>query len=101
MFRPFPEEEIISALKNVKNIAVMDKVMDYSLNGGPLYKEIISAIYDIKENKKSKDIDKNIIVLNYIYGIGGRDIGVDDIEGIFDDILDNSNDEKIRYVGLK
>ena len=103
MFRPFPEEEIISALKNVKNIAVMDKVMDYSLNGGPLYKEIISAIYDIREKNKDrdKDNDKNIIVLNYIYGIGGRDIGVDDIEGIFDDILDNSNDEKIRYVGLK
>ncbi|MBF0989967.1 MAG: pyruvate ferredoxin oxidoreductase [Clostridiales bacterium] len=103
MFRPFPEEEIISALKNVKNIAVMDKVMDYSLNGGPLYKEIISAIYDIREKNKDrdKDKDKNIIVSNYIYGIGGRDIGVDDIEGIFDDILDNSNNEKIRYVGLK
>ena len=103
MFRPFPEEEIISALKNVKNIAVMDKVMDYSLNGGPLYKEIISAIYDIREKNKDRDKekDKNIIVSNYIYGIGGRDIGVDDIEGIFDDIVDNSNDEKIRYVGLK
>ena len=103
MFRPFPEEKIISALKNVKNIAVMDKVMDYSLNGGPLYKEIISAIYDMKEKDEEKDKlgDKNIIVSNYIYGIGGRDIGVDDIEGIFDDILDDSNDEKIRYVGLK
>ena len=103
MFRPFPEEEIISALKNVKNIAVMDKVMDYSLNGGPLYKEIISAIYDMKEKDEEKDKlgDKNIIVSNYIYGIGGRDIGVDDIEGIFNDILDNSNDEKIIYVGLK
>ena len=103
MFRPFPSEEIISALKNVKNIAVMDKVMDYSLNGGPLYKEIISAIYDMKEKDEEKDKlgDKNIIVSNYIYGIGGRDIGVDDIEGIFDDILDDSNDEKIRYVGLK
>ena len=105
MFRPFPEEKIISALKNVKNIAVMEKVMDYSLNGGPLYKEIISAIYDMKENEKNKDRDKekdkNIIVSNYIYGIGGRDIGVDDIEGIFDDMLDKSNNEKIRYVGLK
>ena len=101
MFRPFPEEEIISSLKNVKNIAVMDKVMDYSLNGGPLYKEIISAIYDMKEENKDREKDKNIIVSNYIYGIGGRDIGVDDIEGIFDDILDDSNDEKIRYVGLK
>lgn len=103
MFRPFPEEEIISALKNVKNIAVMDKVMDYSLNGGTLYKEIISAIYDIREKNKDRDKekDKNIIVSNYIYGIGGRDIGVDDIEGIFDDILDDSNYEKIRYVGLK
>ena len=103
MFRPFPSEEMISALKNVKNIAVMDKVMDYSLNGGTLYKEIISAIYDIREKNKDRDKekDKNIIVSNYIYGIGGRDIGVDDIEGIFDDILDDSNDEKIRYVGLK
>ena len=101
MFRPFPEEEIISALRNVKNIAVMDKVMDYSLNGGPLYKEIISAIYGMKEKNRDKEKDKNIIVSNYIYGIGGRDIGVDDIEGIFDDILDNSNNEKIRYVGLK
>ena len=101
MFRPFPEEEIISTLKNVKNIAVMDKIMDYSLNGGPLYKEIISAIYDMKEKEKNKDVDKNIIVSNYIYGIGGRDIGVDDIEGIFDDMLDKSNNEKIRYVGLK
>ena len=103
MFRPFPEEEIISVLKNVKNIVVMDKVMDYSLNGGPLYKEIISVIYDMKEKDEEKDKlgDKNIIVSNYIYGIGGRDIGVDDIEGIFDDILDKSNNEKIRYVGLK
>ena len=101
MFRPFPEEEIISALKNVKNIAVMDKVMDYSLNGGPLYKEIISAIYDMKEKEKNNDKDKNIIVSNYIYGIGGRNIGVDDIEGIFEDILDGSNNEKIKYVGLK
>ena len=54
-----------------------------------------------KDEEKDKLEDKNIIVSNYIYGIGGRDIGVDDIEGIFDDILDKSNNEKIRYVGLK
>ena len=105
MFRPFPSEEIISALKNVKNIAVMDKVMDYSLNGGPLYKEVVSAIYDIREKNKDRDKekDKNIIVSNYIYGIGGRDIGVEDIEEIFEDISNNTNNnnEKIRYVGLK
>ena len=111
MFRPFPKEEIVTALKNIKNIAVMDKVMDYSLNGGPLYKEVVSAIYDMKKcddkvnvdekNNRSTNSNTNINILNYIYGIGGRDIGVDDIEGIFDDILDNSNNEKIRYVGLK
>ena len=111
MFRPFPKEEIVTALKNIKNIAVMDKVMDYSLNGGPLYKEVVSAIYDMKKcddkvnvdekNNRSTNSNTNINILNYIYGIGGRDIGVDDIEGIFDDILDKSNNEKIRYVGLK
>lgn len=109
MFRPFPSEEIISALKNVKNIAVMDKVMDYSLNGGPLYKEVVSAIYDMKKYDYKVNEDEknnrsaNINILNYIYGIGGRDIGVDDIEEIFEDISNNTNNnnEKIRYVGLK
>ena len=111
MFRPFPSEEIISALKNVKNIAVMDKVMDYSLNGGPLYKEVVSAIYDMKkydykvneDEKNNRSASTNINILNYIYGIGGRDIGVEDIEEIFEDISNNTNNnnEKIRYVGLK
>ena len=108
MFRPFPKEEIVTALKNIKNIAVMDKVMDYSLNGGPLYKEVVSAIYDMKkcDDKVNEDEKNNrstnINILNYIYGIGGRDIGVDDIEEIFEDISKNTdNNEKIRYVGLK
>ena len=112
MFRPFPKEEIVTALKNIKNIAVMDKVMDYSLNGGPLYKEVVSAIYDMKKcddkvnvdekNNRSINSNTNINILNYIYGIGGRDIGVDDIEEIFEDISKNTdNNEKIRYVGLK
>ena len=112
MFRPFPKEEIVTALKNIKNIAVMDKVMDYSLNGGPLYKEVVSAIYDMKKcddkvnvdekNNRSTNSNTNINILNYIYGIGGRDIGVDDIEEIFEDISKNTdNNEKIRYVGLK
>ena len=112
MFRPFPKEEIVTALKNIKNIAVMDKVMDYSLNGGPLYKEVVSAIYDMKKcddkvnedekNNRSTNTNTNTNILNYIYGIGGRDIGVDDIEEIFEDISKNTdNNEKIRYVGLK
>ena len=112
MFRPFPKEEIVIALKNIKNIEVMDKVMDYSLNGGPLYKEVVSAIYDMKKcddkvnvdekNNRSTNSNTNINILNYIYGIGGRDIGVDDIEEIFEDISKNTdNNEKIRYVGLK
>lgn len=108
MFRPFPKEEIVTALKNIKNIAVMDKVMDYSLNGGPLYKEVVSAIYDMKKCDDKVNVDEknnrstNINILNYIYGIGGRDIGVNDIEEIFEDISKNTdNNEKIRYVGLK
>ena len=91
----------------------MDKVMDYSLNGGPLYKEVVSAIYDMKKCDDKVNIDEKnnrgtssnintINILNYIYGIGGRDIGVDDIEEIFEDISKNTdNNEKIRYVGLK
>lgn len=77
VFRPFPKEELADALKNLKAIAVMDR--SDSMNGqeGPLCLETKAALYDKGLNKT---------VLNYIYGLGGREIRLDEIEAVFNDL---------------
>ena len=78
IFRPFPKEKIISALGNVKAVAILDRSESFSAEGGPLYTEIKAALYDsgIKP-----------LVANYIYGLGGRDIFPEDINKVYSDLL--------------
>ncbi|QGU93788.1 pyruvate ferredoxin oxidoreductase [Clostridium bovifaecis] len=75
LFRPFPGEEIAEALKNVKAIAVMDKAEGMSGNGGPLYTDVVSALY-------GRVVDR--VVMSFIYGLGGRDVKVSSIEKVYD-----------------
>jgi len=95
VFRPFPKEELAEALKGLKAIAVMDR--SDSMNGqeGPLCLEIKAALFDKGLNK---------ILLNYIYGLGGREIKLDDIEGIYRDLIEalkGKNLDKIIYLGVR
>jgi pyruvate ferredoxin oxidoreductase alpha subunit len=71
-YRPFPDEEIQKACKNLKNLQVIDK--DISLGQqGALYTDIKECLYatDVK-------------VKSFIAGLGGRDITPKDIEAIFE-----------------
>lgn len=95
VYRPFPKEEIADALKGMKAIAVMDR--SDSLNGheGPLCLEIKSALYD-------KGLAKP--VLNYVYGLGGREIRIDEIQAVCRDVADaaaGKQKEKVTYLGVR
>ena len=90
MFRPFPYKEVANALKGIKNIAVLDRSVSFGANP-PLYGEIKSALYDIKYNGKLHSL---------VFGLGGRNIFVEDIENIFNKMLDNKL-ESHGYVGLR
>jgi pyruvate ferredoxin oxidoreductase alpha subunit len=95
VFRPFPKDEIVEALKNSKTIAVMDRSDTISANEGPLCIEIKSALFD-------KGCGKT--VLNYIYGLGGREIRPDDIEAVYRDLAEAAKGkakEKITYLGVR
>ena len=98
MFRPFPAEEIANALskENIKSIAVLDKSESLNAAGGALFEDITSAMYT---NKKS------VPVVNYVYGIGGRDTTSDQIESVFVDLQKINKDDKVenpyRYLGLR
>ena len=78
VFRPFPVDEIADALKNCKAVAVMDKADSLNAAGGPLFTEVTSAMY-VKGITEPK-------VINYIYGLGGRDVKTDDIETVYNNL---------------
>jgi pyruvate ferredoxin oxidoreductase alpha subunit len=80
VFRPFPVDEIADALKNCKAVAVMDKADSLNAAGGPLFEEVVSAMF-VKGVTSPK-------VINYIYGLGGRDVKTDDIEVVYNRLID-------------
>ncbi|MFH1542394.1 MAG: pyruvate ferredoxin oxidoreductase [bacterium] len=92
VFRPFPAEEIVKTLANVKSIAVMDRSDSFSSQGGPVFTEIRSALYDSGKTPK---------VINYIYGLGGRDIGIEDLTGVFTDLQNIDKQATINYLGVR
>ncbi len=96
LFRPFPKEEIAQALKHIKAIAVMDKCEGFSAAGGPLFAEVRSALYDLTEKP---------MAVNYIYGLGGRDVRTTDIESVYsalDAIVESGQaGETYRYLGVR
>jgi len=95
-FRPLPVEEIQKALKNVKAVAVMDKSMSFGGNGGAVFHEVRHVLYDVAVRP---------YVVNYIYGLGGRDSSPKDLRTIYEDlqrILKTGRVEKlIQYFGLR
>lgn len=96
MFRPFPAEEIAEALSNLKAVAVLDKSDSLNATGGALFEDITSAMY---VNRKS------VPIVDYIYGIGGRDTKESDIEFVYNDLAEIVKTGKIdnpyRYLGLR
>jgi pyruvate ferredoxin oxidoreductase alpha subunit len=96
MFRPFPAQEIMNALKNVKAVAVMDKAESFSTAGGPVFTEIRSALYDIGNTVK---------MISYIYGLGGKDVRTDDILKVYDHlskIVSSGKADKVyNYLGIR
>ena len=97
VYRPFPGEEIAKALSGLKAVAVLDKSDSLNAAGGALFEDVVSSLY---VNKVS------VPVVNYIYGIGGRDTKSSDIEAVYSDLLEIvKNNGKIenpyRYFGLR
>ena len=95
MFRPFPAEEIAQALKNVKAVALMDRTESYNDHGGPVGAEVMAALFRAKINCEA---------VNYVYGLGGRDVRVEHIEEVFaelEKVAAEGTDSAYRYMGLR
>lgn len=95
-FRPFPGEEIAASLKKCKAVAIMDRSESLSTNGGPLGAETMQAMYTARCTALTIDI---------MYGIGGRDVTVDDMINVYDTLKDiaatGETGDVYRYMGLR
>lgn len=94
-FRPFPEEEIREKLADAKAIAVLDRADSFNAVGGPLAGEVKAALYGKCETP----------IVNYIYGLGGRDTTIEMLESVYADIQKvaetGETGEKTRYLGVR
>lgn len=95
-FRPLPVDTLRNVLEHVKVIAVMDKSMSFGGNGGAVYHEVRHALYDAKSHPN---------VVNFIYGLGGRDSSPHELRRIYEVILHISKtgvvDKHVNYLGLR
>ncbi len=95
-FRPFPQKEIIQKLSKAKAVAVMDRSASFGAIGGPIFLEVRSALFE--EQKKP-------LVISYIYGLGGRDTGINQIKQVYHDLAKAAQSGKVsqlvNYLGVR
>ena len=96
VYRPFPSEEVAKALKDIKAVAVLDKADSLNAMGGALFQDVASSMY-VAGNQ--------VPMVNYVYGIGGRDTTTKDIESVYSDLAEIVKNGKVenpyRYLGLR
>ncbi|MGI6603693.1 MAG: pyruvate ferredoxin oxidoreductase [bacterium] len=96
VFRPFPYEELTQALSGRKAIAVLDRADGFSAFGGPLFNEIRSAMYDVKDRP---------LIVDYIFGLGGRDVNLDHIRKVYADLAEIAKTgqaaQLVSYLGVR
>jgi len=90
VFRPFPFE-LIRSLLGGRKVAVLDRNMS-SGHSGIFAQEIRSALSMGAEPTQ---------VFGYVLGLGGRDIRVDTVLEIADDLMARDESERALYVGVK
>ena len=96
LYRPFPYEEVGSALKHLKAICVLDRADAFGGSYGPLFMDIASSLYTCKEKP---------VLLNKIYGLGGRDYLPEHAELVLNELAEVAKTGKVKtfkeYIGVR
>lgn len=87
--RPFPDLEIVEALRNVKAAAVLEKDISFGAEG-TVYTNVNSVL---------KKAGLDFPCSNYIGGLGGKDISAAEIRGIFE-ALEKAGGSVINFLGV-
>lgn len=90
-FRPFPSEELIEICKDATGIAVVDRDVVHGVGGrgGAIFTELKSSLYDLSDRPP---------IFNFIAGLAGREIRVDDFRSIIKKTMKNAG-ERANSIG--
>ncbi|RKY21905.1 MAG: pyruvate ferredoxin oxidoreductase [Planctomycetota bacterium] len=93
-FRPFPFDLVREALSGAKVVGVLDRSISFGAQYGPLCTEVMAAVH-------GKDVE----IRNFIYGLGGRDIFVEQIaetgRSLYDLMRGKKDLPPQSYIGLR
>ncbi|MDA3864284.1 MAG: pyruvate ferredoxin oxidoreductase [Deltaproteobacteria bacterium] len=95
LWRPFPDEEFIEAVSNIPVLGVADRAYTFGAAHHPVASEVKSVLFN--EEKRPK-------VLEFVLGIGGRDVKVEEFEEMFMKMIkvkDGAKPFGIEYVGVR
>ncbi len=95
VFRPFPAEMLRKELSNFSTVGVLDRCISFGAEGGPLFLEIRSALYSSPSKPAT---------VNYIYGLGGRELPPKLIAKAFNEILEVRTEPGtpiVKYLGVR
>jgi pyruvate ferredoxin oxidoreductase alpha subunit len=97
-FRPFPTEELRACLRRFKAVGVIDRDFAHGSpdDGGVVLHEIRSCLYPVRERPN---------VVNFIGGLGGRDISIADCTRMFElteaTVGQQLDDARITWIGVR
>jgi pyruvate ferredoxin oxidoreductase alpha subunit len=97
-FRPFPTMELRESLRRFKAVGVIDRDFAHGSpdDGGILMHEVRSCLYPARERPA---------VLNFIAGLGGRDVSIANCEKMLEQCLaaagDETADASVTWIGVR
>jgi len=94
VYRPFPIEEIRALAKKAKVLAILEKDISFGI-GGAVFADTSRALINEKERP---------IVLDFILGLGGRDVTFENLEEIVEiskKALEGEKVEEVNWIGLR
>lgn len=95
-FRPFPSQEVAAVLEGKSAVGVLDRAFSFGASANPLFADVLASLY--LSNAR-------VPVLDYVYGIGGRDPTPEQISSVYRDLAFvadvGGTDTPVRYLGLR
>lgn len=95
MYRPFPAVELGEMLSRVRAIGVFDRALAFGAPLGPLASDVTASLTRWPQVPP---------LVSYVYGLGGRDIGVEDFVEVGRDLVPVAASgivkESVRFVGV-
>ncbi len=95
LFRPFPYKEVADALRHLKALCVFDRADSFGAHA-PVFTEITTTLYHH---------EKRPLLLNRIYGLGGRDYMPEHAERAINELIETVELGHVKipkeYIGVR